>query len=207
MSSILQFITQTIVQMGYFGIFLLSFMGSALLPPLPSEIIFPFSGFLVFKGHFNFWLVCLTAVLGESLGATFLYFLGKKGIYPVLLKYGKYICINEKKLDIASNWFSRYGTPSIFFCRMLPVLRAFIPIPAGISSVSYLKFFTLNFFGSLLWIMLLVHLGVVMGNNWQMVKSKLSEFDWLILLFFAVCLIIIIFKICINKHKKAVTPS
>lgn len=175
-----QFIINTISQTGYFGVALLMAVESANIP-LPSEIIMPFSGFLVFKGQFSLWAVAFWGAVGNLLGSIFSYYLGAYGGRPLVEKYGKYILISHRDLDLADRWFKKYGEITVFFSRMLPVVRTFISFPAGISKMNLMRFSIYSFLGSLPWSLFLAYLGLKMGENWEGLRLYFRRFDVLIL--------------------------
>lgn len=161
---------------GYFGVFFLMFMESCGIP-VPSEVIMPFSGFLVAAGKMNLVWVSLIGALGNLVGSLLAYWIGAKGGRPLIEKYGKYILISHHDLDTADNWFKKYGNLTIFFGRLLPVIRTYISFPAGIAKMNLKKFSLYTFLGALPWSMLFAWLGVKMGNNWELIKIKLHNFD------------------------------
>lgn len=182
-SSILTFIGSLIVdsisKSGYFGIFFLMTLESACLP-VPSEIIMPFSGFLVFNGQFNFWPVVFLGTLGNLIGSIFAYLIGFYGGRPFIEKYGKYFLISSRDLDMADRWFSKYGQATVFFSRVLPVVRTFISLPAGISRMDFGKFSFYTLLGCLPWSIFLTYIGSKMGESWQSVGQYFHKFDYLI---------------------------
>ena len=126
------FIVITISTLGYAGIVLLMAIESACIP-LPSEIIMPFSGYLVYTGRFNIWLVSVAGAFGCVVGSLVAYWIGMYGGRPVIEKYGKYILISHHDLDLADRWFDRFGSRAVFICRLLPGIRAIGSLPAGIT--------------------------------------------------------------------------
>jgi len=154
---------------------------SALIP-IPSEIIMPFAGFLVWEGTFSFMTVVLWGALGNLAGSIIAYFLGFYGGRPLLEKYGKYILISHKEIELADNWFKKYGNFSIFISRMLPVVRTFISLPAGIARMPFWKFSLYTFLGSLPWAFFLTYLGIISGENWKNLEIYFRKFDWLIII-------------------------
>ena len=127
------FIIGTISSLGYAGIVLLMAIESACIP-LPSEIIMPFSGYLVFTGEMQLWLVALAGAVGCVLGSLLAYWVGAVGGRPLVEKYGRYVLISHHDLDLADRWFQRHGDITIFIGRLLPVVRTFIAFPAGWNS-------------------------------------------------------------------------
>ena len=173
---LVNFIIQTIDFLGYSGIFLLMLLESCGLP-IPSEVIMPFSGFLVALGKMNFWLVTFLGALGNLAGSLLAYWIGSKGGRPLIEKYGKYILISKHDLDLADRWFTKYGNLTVFFGRLLPVVRTYISFPAGIAKMNLKKFSLYTFIGALPWSALFAWLGVKMGNNWEIIRQKLHDFD------------------------------
>lgn len=148
--------------------------------PIPSEIIMPFSGFLVSHGKFSFWLVILFGTTGNLLGSIVAYYVGFYGGRPWLEKYGKYILISSYDLEITDKWFEKYGQGAIFFGRLLPVVRTFISLPAGIAKMSLLKFCFYTFLGSLSWAYILTFAGVFLGERWITLRLVFEKFEILI---------------------------
>lgn len=180
MTNILGLLTNLVIYiistLGYAGVGLLMAIESACIP-LPSEIIAPFAGFLVFTGRFSLWGVALAGGVGSMLGSWLTYEIGKYGGRPLVEKYGKYILISRHDLDIADRFFVKYGSFSTFVGRLLPVVRTFISLPAGIAKVPLKKFLIYSFIGSVIWTYLLAYLGMKLGENWNTLRDKLHGFD------------------------------
>ena len=175
------FIINLISGWGYGGVFFLMALESALIP-IPSEIIMPFAGFLVWEGRFSFASVVLWGAIGNLIGSIAAYALGFYGGRPLLEKYGKYILISGEEIKKADDWFKKYGNFSIFISRMLPVIRTFISLPAGVARMPFWKFSLYTFLGSLPWAFVLTYLGVISGENWQNLEIYFRKFDWLIII-------------------------
>ena len=177
------FIIWLISTLGYPGIVLAMAIESACIP-LPSEVIMPFSGFLVSSGRFNFWLVSLAGGFGCLFGSWAAYglgfFGGEKIVRKVIKKYGKYVLVFEYELDEAEDWFRKYGATIAFTSRLLPVVRTFISLPAGIAKMDFKVFSIYTLVGSLIWSAILAYLGKVMGENWDTLGSYFHKFDFLI---------------------------
>jgi len=173
------FIVSVISAMGYAGIVLLMAIESACIP-LPSEVILPFSGYLVWTGRFNLWGVALAGALGCNLGSTVAYYAGAHGGRGFLTRYGKYILVSRRELDIADRWFAKFGQWTVFFARLLPVIRTFIALPAGISRMNFWKFNLYTFLGSLPWCLALAYAGVESGAHWDALKVYFHKFDFAI---------------------------
>ena len=174
------FIIATISALGYGGIIILMAIESANIP-LPSEIIMPFSGFLVAQGQFNLWLVGLSGAIGCVIGSILSYWLGMWGGRPLIEKYGKYILISHHDLDLADSWFKKRGEMTVFIGRLLPIIRTFISFPAGIAKMQFWRFVIYSFLGSLPWCLALAYVGQKMGENWENLRTYFHDFDYLIL--------------------------
>jgi len=172
-------IIEAISSTGYFGITALMALESACIP-IPSEIIMPFSGFLVFEGRFIFWLVVIWGAIGNLIGSMAAYLVGFYGGRPLIKKWGKYLLISTDDLERADRWFDKYGQLAVFFSRLLPIIRTFISLPAGISRMNFKKFSFYTLAGSLPWSFALTYAGLIMGKNWSALEVYFKEFDFVI---------------------------
>ena len=170
------FIIGTISRLGYGGIVLLMAIESACIP-LPSEIIMPFSGYLVSTGEMNLWLVGLAGAVGCVLGSIVAYYAGAWGGRPFIEKYGKYILISHHDLDLADRWFQRHGDITIFVGRLLPVIRTFIAFPAGVAHMNLWRFNLYTFVGSYIWSLGLAWIGMKLGEHWNTLGVYFHRFD------------------------------
>ncbi len=173
------FAINIISSLGYGGIFFLMALESACIP-IPSEIIMPFSGFLVFEEKFSLLLVVIWGTVGNLAGSIAAYLVGFYGGRPLIERYGKFIFISRRELDWADRWFKKYGGISVFFSRLLPVVRTFISLPAGIARMPFAKFCLYTFLGSLPWSFFLTYAGIIMGENWKGLEVYFRKFDWVI---------------------------
>ncbi len=167
--------------MGYGGIVLTMGIESACIP-LPSEIIMPFSGSLVSTGRFTMLGVSVAGALGCVLGSVVAYAAGYYGGRPFLEKYGKYIFLSKKDIDNAERWTIKYGQAAIFISRLLPVIRTFISLPAGIARMNFWKFILYTFLGSLPWCWALAYVGKILGDNWDTLGKYFHQADLVIAL-------------------------
>ncbi len=174
-----QFVITMISRFEYWGIFLTMAIESACIP-LPSEIIMPFSGYLVTTGQFTMLGVTLAGAIGNVVGSIVAYYAGVWGGRPFVERYGPYVLISHKDLDRADRWFMQYGEAAVFFSRMLPVVRTFISLPAGIARMNFLRFVLFTFLGALPWCYLLAYIGVKMGEEWQHLRDYFHQFDLVI---------------------------
>jgi membrane protein DedA with SNARE-associated domain len=170
------FIVSTISHLGYGGLVLLMGIESACIP-LPSEIIMPFSGYLVFTGTMNLWAVATAGAVGCVAGSVLAYALGVWGGRPLVEKYGKYVLISRHDLDLADRWFQRHGDITIFIGRLLPVVRTFIAFPAGVARMPMLRFVLYTFAGSFIWCWALAWVGMKLGENWNTLGAYFHRFD------------------------------
>jgi len=173
------FIIGTISALGYGGIVLLMAIESACIP-LPSEIIMPFSGYLVFTGQMQLWAVALAGASGCVLGSLLAYWLGAVGGRPLVEKYGRYVLISHHDLDLADSWFQHHGDITIFIGRLLPVVRTFIAFPAGVARMPLWRFSIYTFVGSFIWCWALAWIGMQLGQNWNTLGVYFHRFDALI---------------------------
>lgn len=176
------FIVAVISATGYAGVVLLMAVESACIP-LPSEVIMPFSGYLVYTGRFNLWAVGSAGAFGCVVGSLVAYWVGSKGGRPLIERYGKYVLISPRDLDLADRWFGRYGEAIVFFSRLLPVVRTFIAFPAGVARMSLTRFVVYTFLGSLPWCIGLAYVGQLLGEQWDKndaLKTWFHRFDFLI---------------------------
>ena len=201
LQGLINWIESVITALGPWGIALLMAIESCNIP-LPSEAILPFAGYLVSKGVFSIHTAAIYGAIGCVIGSLPSYYLGYFGGRKFIEKYGKYFLISKHDLEIADKWVDKYGDWSFFICRMLPVVRTFISLPAGILKAKKRFFFTFTFLGSLVWSYLLVYVGVKAGQNTQSLKHLWHKFDALIIV---ICLIL--GGIYIYKHIKHLKNS
>jgi membrane protein DedA with SNARE-associated domain len=174
-----QFIVQLISSMGYFGVFLAMAIESACIP-LPSEIILPFTGYMVYLGQFELWPATLAATLGNLFGGLVAYYIGLWGGRPFIKRYGHYILIKERELNWTERLFKRHGEVTVLVGRLLPIVRTFISLPAGIAKMNPFKMAMYTVIGALPWCMILILVGEKMGGNWNSLKPLFHRMDILI---------------------------
>jgi membrane protein DedA with SNARE-associated domain len=161
------FIKTVISSLSYPGIVLLMGIESACIP-LPSEVIMPFSGYLVYSHRFSsLWLVATVGAIGCNLGSVLAYEVGAFGGRPLIEKYGRYVLLNAHDLEAADRFFQRYGSITVFLGRLLPVIRTFIALPAGIARMSRGRFHLYTFAGSWPWCWMLAYFGYKLGERWD----------------------------------------
>ncbi|WP_247871513.1 MULTISPECIES: DedA family protein [unclassified Azospirillum] len=168
-------IVSVIATLGYPGVAMLMALESACIP-LPSEVIMPFAGYLVSTGHFNLMLVATVGAIGCNLGSEIAYAVGRRGGRPLIRRWGRYVLLDEHDLDLAERFFSRLGGPAVLVARLLPVVRTFIALPAGMAGMPRFRFHLYTFIGSWPWCFGLAYVGYALGERWN---SDLTLRDWM----------------------------
>lgn len=162
--------------------------------PLPSEIILPLAGYMVYIGKLSYWKITFLATLANVVGGLLAYYLGILAGRPFILKYGRYMFITEYKLKKTEYFFEKYGEITVFIGRMLPVIRTFISVPAGIAKMNVIKMSLYTFLGSLPWCALLIWYGYELGENWENLKQLFHSFHLLLgLIVFFIFIILLVF--------------
>jgi membrane protein DedA with SNARE-associated domain len=168
--NILEFITGLISSWGYAGIFVTMTLESALIP-IPSEAVIPFAGFLAYMGEMNIWLIVLVSSLANVTGSIIAYEIGKYLGRGFIERYGKYVLLNMGHLQLIERWFDKYGSLTVLFCRMLPLVRTVNALPAGIGKMNFPKFCIFTFIGSIPWNLALVFVGYLLKQNWNILEK------------------------------------
>ena len=184
---VLPFLESLYAQFGYVGVAIAMTIESAAIP-IPSELILPFAGWSVARGvtepltgaAWSYWGAVVAGVVGNTAGSLASYAVGAFGGRPLLDRWGRYLLISSHDLDLADRWFARYGSATVFFSRMLPVVRTFISVPAGVARMPLWRFTLFSIAGAIPWVMLLVWGGQVLGANWLAIKQNLRGLDYLV---------------------------
>ena len=171
---IINFLVQTIGSLGYIGIFALMFLESTFFP-FPSEVVMIPAGFLAYKGDMNLYIVLAVGVLGSLAGALFNYYISRTLGRKLLLKYGHYIWFEEDKLIKMEKFFQTHGEISTFNGRLIPVIRQYISLPAGLANMNIFKFSLYTSLGASIWVMTLTFLGYFLGDNQALIKEYLQQ--------------------------------
>jgi len=177
--SLLHYITQLFSYLGYTGVFILMALES-MIAPVPSEMVMPFAGFLIYTGEFTILGVLLASSLGSIAGSLFSYWLGRKG-EPVVLKFGRYLMLNPHHLEWTEMFFDKYGSRTIFISRFIPVVRHLISIPAGLGKMSLLPFVLYTAIGATIWNMFLALLGMKLKQHWEIIQKYSHTLDIIVL--------------------------
>lgn len=180
-------IESLIQTLGYPGVALIMFIEN-LIPPIPSEFVMPFSGFLVAEGRFTFVAVLIAGTVGAVVGAIFLYYLshwlGEERVREWTAKYGKYLLFTEEEFDEVMDAFASHGSRWVFFARLVPGVRSLISIPAGLEEMNLVKFLLYTTLGTALWNTILIGAGILLGENWQRVLDFVGTYEtvlWMLL--------------------------
>lgn len=189
LSSLSGIVIHLIHSAGYAGVFILMMLNSALVP-IPSEVTMPFAGYLTQTGALFFPFVVLSGAIGDLAGAligyAIGYFLEETVILRLIKKYGKFILLSEHEYVKAVSMYKKYGSSITFFCRLLPGVRSFISVPAGLSEMNIWKFVLFTFLGSLVWVSALASIGYYLGAHWDSIGPIYSKFQMVIIIAFVI---------------------
>lgn len=187
---------------GYVAVAGLMAIESACIP-LPSEIIMPFSGYLVSTGQFILHWAAIAGALGNVFGSALAYAIGYFGGRPFIERYGRYLLLRKHELETADRFSARYGDLAVLISRMLPVVRTFISLPAGVARMRFWRFLIYTFIGSVPWCYLLAGVGMVLGRNWERISKYTHGADYVVLAALAVFLI---WRIWLARRRAAGAP-
>ena len=179
LQALVDFVTTTIGDYGVLAVFLLMTLESACIP-VPSEVIQLFAGYLVSQGRMGLVAAILAGTLGNVVGSWIAWGVGATGGREFIERYGKYVHVTPKRMELADRWFERYGNKVVFWSRMLPIVRTFISLPAGVARMPFWRFTLYTFLGALPWVTGLTLLGVKVGENWQTWEGRLKYFDYVV---------------------------
>ena len=199
-------ITSVMEQFGYFGIALLILVENV-FPPIPSEVILTFGGFMTTKSELSIFGVVVASTIGSVGGAVILYWIGRilnvERIERIIEKWGKYLRLTKEDVRKADAWFDKYGPWTVFFCRFIPLIRSLISTPAGMSGMNQWLFLVLTTLGTLIWNLVLVLVGAKVGNNWHQIVNYMDVYSNIMYVVIAVSAVI--FIIWFIKRKKTST--
>jgi membrane protein DedA with SNARE-associated domain len=190
---LVQFATDVVEKLGLAGIFVLMLAESACIP-IPSEATMLFAGFNVAEGHYSLWVVVLVGTVANLVGSWLAYGLGYFGRIDLLEKHGAKLHVKPSHLKWADDWFERYGAATVFFSRMLPIIRTFISLPAGVARMPFWKFTLLTAAGCLPWVFMLTFIGQQVGDRWESWKDSLHYVDYAVLAAIAVGIVYVVVR-------------
>lgn len=197
-------IKDLIEQYGYWGIFFLIALEN-IFPPIPSEVILTFGGYMTSQTNLTMPGVIATSTLGSVLGAVILYRLGSilnvNKLEGMIERYGRILRLKKEDLYRADAWFDKYGIWTVFFCRFIPLIRSLISIPAGMSGMNFGLFLIFSTLGTLIWNTVLIHLGANLGENWEVIIERMDHFSTII---YAILIILVLWMSVwyIQKRRK-----
>ena len=190
---------------GYLGIALLIAIEN-IFPPIPSEVILTFGGFMTTYSTMNIWLVVLFATIGSVVGAIVLYGVGRllspERLESVINKWGRYLQLKMQDVEKAESWFNRRGSLTVFFCRFIPIVRSLISIPAGMAKMNMIKFLLYTTVGSAIWNVVLVALGAVTGANWESIVNYMDAYSNIAFVVLAIAAIGLVIWFILKKKGK-----
>ena len=201
-----QIIINIMEQVGYLGVFLLIAIEN-IFPPIPSEVILVFGGFMTTYTSLNIPIMILAATLGSLLGAIVLYYIGKifnKEILKRIVngKIGKVLRLKASDIEKADKWFDTKGNKTVFFCRFIPIVRSLISIPAGMSEMPMQKFLLYTITGSLIWNTVLIIVGSIVGDKWETIVGYLDNFSNIILIILVIIFVVAMYYWFVIRKKK-----
>ncbi len=202
MQDLITWLLNTLNALGYPGIFALMAMESSVIP-VPSELVMPPAGYLAHQGEMNIWVVILMGTLGSLVGAYANYFVSRWLGRPLVLKYGKYVWITEKKFAKVEHFFLRHGEISTFIGRLLPVIRHLISIPAGIAGMNHLRFSLYTLAGAGIWCTILTWIGYFIGKEQALIMKYSHQAVIAVIIFSAFLIVIYIWR---HKKRKGAEP-
>ena len=184
LSSLATWVQDVIEQLGYVGVALLV-VAENVFPPIPSEIVLPFAGFVAQRGSESVVLMILAATVGSVGGALIMYWIaaviGDERLHAFTRKFGKWVQIREVDLTRAEEWFDRHATSAVLIGRCVPLIRSVVSIPAGFRRMKLVPYIAYTFIGSLVWNILLIGAGALLGENWERVGSYVGVFQWVVI--------------------------
>ncbi|MGK9045577.1 DedA family protein [Mammaliicoccus vitulinus] len=199
-------ITSVMEQFGYVGIALLILLENV-FPPIPSEVILTFGGFMTTKSELTIIGVVIASTIGSVVGAVILYWIGRilnvDRIERIIEKWGKYLRLTKEDVRKADAWFDKYGPWTVFFCRFIPLIRSLISVPAGMSGMNQWLFLLLTTLGTLIWNLVLVIVGAKVGDNWHQIVNYMDIYSNI--MYAVIAIGIIVFIVWFIKRKK--TPQ
>jgi membrane protein DedA with SNARE-associated domain len=206
MHAFAEFLQDIVTRMGYPGVFILIMLESTLVP-VPSELVFPYAGYLASKGIFNIYVLLAINSVAALAGSLIGYWIGAAGGKPLLLKYGKYLLIRRHDIEKTEKWFANHGKATIFIARLVPVIRHIISMPAGVARMPFRSFLLQTFLGSTLWGSFLILLGYYLGKNWESVANTIKRFDLVIGIVVMVAVMAIALRWYLKRRRERGLPE
>lgn len=197
-------VTEIMEQFGYLGVFLMMALENV-FPPIPSEIVLPFGGFLTTYTELTIVGIVIAATLGSIIGAIILYGIGMlldvERLEKIVDRWGHILRIKKEDVHKADAWFDKYGYWTVLFCRMIPLIRSLISIPAGMSNMKFSLFLFFTTIGTLLWNIILITIGVLLGENWQDILGFMDVYSNIIYLLIVIGFVVFVIWFIKRKRK------
>jgi membrane protein DedA with SNARE-associated domain len=197
-------ITHFMEQFGYLGILLLIALENV-FPPIPSEVILTFGGYMTTRSELTVTGVVIYATIGSILGAVVLYGIGRvvdiKRMEKIVDKWGRFLRLKREDIHKANDWFAKYGGWAVFFCRLVPLIRSLISIPAGMSHMNFWIFLLFTASGSLIWNVILVYVGAAVGDSWETIVGYMDIYSNIVYAILALLLVVLAY-LFIKKRGK-----
>lgn len=204
LSNLASWVQDVIEQMGYLGVALLVILEN-LFPPIPSEIVLPFAGFVAQRGDASVWGMLLAATIGSVVGAWILYgvsaLIGPERLRLLIVRYGKWFTVKETDLHRAEKWFDDRATVAVLIGRCVPIIRSIVSIPAGFRRMKLVPFTILTALGSFAWNLALIGAGAILGDQWDRVENYVGVFQWLVVV--VILWFVLRFIVSMVKRRKA----
>jgi membrane protein DedA with SNARE-associated domain len=204
LSGLATWVQDVIEATGYLGVALLVVIENV-FPPIPSEIVLPFAGFVAQRGDASVVLMILAATIGSVVGALVLYYIsaaiGPERLRQFVVRFGKWFGVKEADLVKAEQWFDRRSTTAVLAGRCVPLIRSIVSIPAGFRRMNLIPFVIYTFIGSAIWNIVLIGTGAVLGDNWESVAGYISIFQYIVIA--AIAVVTIRFAVTVIKRKRA----
>lgn len=198
-------VTGLMEQFGYAGIFLMMLIENV-FPPIPSEVILPFGGFMTTYTHLSVFGVVITSTTGSVLGAIILYGIGMlldvTRMEKIVDRFGHIIRVKKEDVQKADVWFARYGYWTVLFCRMIPLIRSLISIPAGMARMTFWLFLLFTMIGTVIWNMILILFGVILGASWKNILAIMSMYSTVIYVCIGIGIVFLVFLLIHKQSKK-----
>lgn len=199
-----QIIIHFVQSAGYGAVFVLMMLESMLIP-IPSEVTMPFAGFMAQQGHMSLWIVIFVGAFANLVGSLIAYAIGyyleESVVISLIDKYGKYILLRKHEYERAMKWFQKYGNSVVFFSRLLPAVRTFISLPAGLAEMNVIKFSVYSFLGSFIWSGILTYIGYYLGKNWENIHGVFSKFQYVVIAVLVLGIAYYIYTHLKKRHK------
>jgi membrane protein DedA with SNARE-associated domain len=200
-----EWVTNIMEQFGYLGIFFMMALENV-FPPIPSEIVLPFGGFMTTNSDLTVMGVIITATGGSVLGAIILYGIGLlidvERLEKIVDRWGHIIRIKKEDIHKADSWFDKYGYWTVLFCRMIPLIRSLISIPAGMSNMNFTLFLLFTLIGTLIWNIILIIIGVVLGENWDSILGFMDMYSTITYAVIAIAIVIFVILFIRKRSRK-----